>query len=307
MGRKKRVREEDEETAAEEQPDTSESRSLYEVLGVDRNASHEEIRRAYHKSALRLHPDKNPGDENAKEKFQQLQNVMAILGDPEKRELYDQTGSIDAADIDGDAVKSLYKFLRTLFKTVTEDDIDVFSASYRGSKEEEKDLVTLYTKFKGDFKKVFNQMMCSDPQLDSHRFMDIIDAAISSGELKEYKTYRKWASEVSKTPRHPNPLAPPKKKKKNGDSTAELTALINHRGKKQMDSLAATLAAKYGNKGKGVKGGKSSKTTEEPSEEEFLAAQMRVMKSSKSVEEPSEEEFLAAQKRVRKKSKRSRA
>ena len=58
------------------------------------------------------------GLQNAKEKFQQLQNVMAILGDPEKRELYDQTGSIDAADIDGDAVKSLYKFLRTLFKTV---------------------------------------------------------------------------------------------------------------------------------------------------------------------------------------------
>jgi DnaJ family protein C protein 9 len=44
---------------------------------------------------------------------------MAILGDPEKRELYDQTGSIAAADIDGDAVKSLYKFLRTLFKQVT--------------------------------------------------------------------------------------------------------------------------------------------------------------------------------------------
>ena len=49
----------------------------------------------------------------------QRRNVMAILGDPEKRELYDQTGSIAAADIDGDAVKSLYKFLRTLFKQVT--------------------------------------------------------------------------------------------------------------------------------------------------------------------------------------------
>ena len=45
--------------------------------------------------------------------------MMAVLGDPEKRELYDQTGSVDAADIDGDAVKSLYKFLRTLFKQVS--------------------------------------------------------------------------------------------------------------------------------------------------------------------------------------------
>lgn len=56
--------------------------------------------------------------QDAKEKFQQLQRVMAILSDPEKRELYDQTGSLDAADMDGDAVKSLYKFLRTLFKQV---------------------------------------------------------------------------------------------------------------------------------------------------------------------------------------------
>lgn len=305
MGRRKRVQEEEgEEMAADEDPNTSESRSLYEVLGVSSSASHEEIRRAYHKSALRLHPDKNPGDENAKEKFQQLQNVMAILGDPEKRELYDQTGSMDAADMDGDAVKSLYKFLRTLFKQVTEEDIDAFSASYRGSNEEEKDLLSSYQKFKGDFKKIFNQMMCSDPQIDSHRFMDVIDAAISSGQLKEYKIYRKWASEVSKTPRHQNPLAPPKKKKKkNGDSTSELTALINHRGKQQMDSLASALAAKYGNKGKGLKGGKSGKLMEEPSEEEFLAAQKRVMKPNKSVEEPSEDQFLAAQKRLKKKSK----
>lgn len=281
MGRRTRVREEADEKPEMDAPgDASESRSLYAVLGVSSNASPEEIRKAYHKSALRLHPDKNPGDENAKAKFQQLQNVMAILGDPEKRELYDQTGSIAAADIDVDAVQSLSKFLRTLFKQVAEEDIDAFSASYRGSKEEEKDLVALYTKCKGDFRKVFNQMMCSDPQMDSHRFMDIIDAAISAGELKEYKVYRKWASEVSKSPRPPNPLGP-SKKKKNGESTSELAALINHRGQKQMDSLASALAAKYGNKGKGSKGGKFSTPMEEPSEEEFLAAQKRVLKKSK--------------------------
>lgn len=242
--------------------------------------------------------------QDAKEKFQQLQRVMAILSDPEKRELYDQTGSLDAADMDGDAVKSLYKFLRTLFKQVTEEDIDSFSASYRGSKEEEKDLIALYSKCKGDFRKVFNQMMCSDPQVDSHRFMDIIDAAVSSGELKEFKAYRKWAAEVAKTPRHPNPLGPSTKKKKNGDSTSELAALINHRGQKQMDSLAAALEAKYGKKGRGEKCGKPSKAIEEPSEEEFLAAQQRVMKKAgnagKSVEGPTEEEPTGPQKRVKK-------
>jgi hypothetical protein len=58
--------------------------------------------------------------------------------------------------------------------------------------------------------RVFNQMMCSDPQVDSHRFMDIIDAAVAAGELKEYKVYRKWASEVAKTARPPNPLGPSK-------------------------------------------------------------------------------------------------
>jgi DnaJ family protein C protein 9 len=72
-----------------------------------------------------------------------------------------------------------------------------------------------------------------------------------------------------------------RKKKKSGESTSDLAALINHRGQKQMDSLASALAAKYGNQGKGSKGGKRSKPMEEPSEEEFLAAQKRVLKKSK--------------------------
>ncbi|TQD78891.1 hypothetical protein C1H46_035549 [Malus baccata] len=76
-------------------PTSTNEKSLYEVLGVERSATQQEIKKAYHKLALRLHPDKNPGDEEAKEKFQQLQKVISILGDEEKRALYDETGCLD--------------------------------------------------------------------------------------------------------------------------------------------------------------------------------------------------------------------
>jgi DnaJ-class molecular chaperone len=83
---------------------------LLQVLGVSRSATHDEIRKAYHKLALRLHPDKNPGDEDAKEKFQSLQNVIAILGDPEKRKVYDETGSVDAAVCSLSSLTAMFLF-----------------------------------------------------------------------------------------------------------------------------------------------------------------------------------------------------
>ncbi|MCI24209.1 chaperone protein dnaJ 6-like, partial [Trifolium medium] len=64
---------------------------MFGVLGLEKTASQQEIKKAYYKLALRLHPDKNPGDEEAKEKFQQLQKVISILGDEEKRAIYDET------------------------------------------------------------------------------------------------------------------------------------------------------------------------------------------------------------------------
>ena len=67
-------------------------RDYYEVLGVDKNASEADIKRAYKKLARKYHPDMNPGDKVAEEKFKEVNEANEILSDPEKRSRYDQFG-----------------------------------------------------------------------------------------------------------------------------------------------------------------------------------------------------------------------
>ena len=71
------------------------NKNPYEVLGVARDASDADIKRAYHKLVLKYHPDKNPGDKTAEEKFKEVNNAFDILKDPQKRAAYDRFG--DAA------------------------------------------------------------------------------------------------------------------------------------------------------------------------------------------------------------------
>ena len=67
-------------------------RDYYEVLGVAKNASADEIKKAYRKKAIQYHPDKNPGDKNAEEKFKEAAEAYDVLSDPQKRQRYDQFG-----------------------------------------------------------------------------------------------------------------------------------------------------------------------------------------------------------------------
>src|SRR5438045_9180871 len=71
---------------------TNHKKDYYEALGVKKSASGEDIRKAFRKLARKYHPDVNPGDKSAEEKFKAISEANDVLSDPKKRKIYDQVG-----------------------------------------------------------------------------------------------------------------------------------------------------------------------------------------------------------------------
>jgi DnaJ-class molecular chaperone len=93
------------------------AKDYYQILGVPRNATDEQIKKAYRKLAMQYHPDRNPGKEKwANEKFKEINEAFSVLGDPEKRRQYDQFGTVGNI---GDIFGSPYT--RTTFEDLMRD------------------------------------------------------------------------------------------------------------------------------------------------------------------------------------------
>jgi molecular chaperone DnaJ len=98
-------------------------------LGVNRRASLEEIKKAYRKHALQYHPDRNPDNKKAEEKFKEISEAYAVLSDPEKRDMYDQFGQ---AGVKGTGFRGFRDFEDIFSSDIFSDFSDIFNSLFGG-------------------------------------------------------------------------------------------------------------------------------------------------------------------------------
>lgn len=152
--------------------------------------------------ALRYHPDKiartaasssSSTAEDLKQRFQQINFSHSILVDENKRKRYDDTGRTDDAlggleDVDWEEWAQQFGRLDT-------DKLDAFKKEYQHSDEEKADLLEAYRKSNGSLEEIFTRVPCSEVLADEQRFVSIINAAISAGELEALPQWKKSAGD----------------------------------------------------------------------------------------------------------------
>uniref|UniRef100_UPI00358F7504 uncharacterized protein isoform X2 n=1 Tax=Myxine glutinosa TaxID=7769 RepID=UPI00358F7504 len=168
------------------------TRDLYTVLSVGRDASDADLRRAYRRQALLVHPDRAGAAERqtATASFQVLSKVHAVLIDKEHRALYDEQGIVDEENDTITQDKDWDQYFRLLFKKITVADIRAFEETYRESEEERDDLRKAYLDSQGDMDKILATVLCARIE-DEPRFVIFLETSIKAGDLPTYPAFRK--------------------------------------------------------------------------------------------------------------------
>lgn len=162
------------------------TRDVYTIFAVAKDAQENEIKKAYYKLSLKVHPDrvKESEKEDATEKFKVLSKIYAILADKDKRALYDQHGVID--DDDDSSGTHWLQMWQQFFKPISAEDISNYEKAYIGSEMERDDIKKAYLNGKG----CINYMMDHVQFMQCHnedRIIGIVKEFIAAGDVPEYK------------------------------------------------------------------------------------------------------------------------
>ncbi|CAO1625765.1 unnamed protein product [Parajaminaea phylloscopi] len=169
---------------------------LYGALAIKKDASADEIKKAYRKLALRYHPDKvgltaasssATSAEDIKQRFQQINFAYTVLSTDTRRKRYDETGRTDESMFEEVNWEEWVKD----FGKLDADKLDKFKAEYQNSEEERDDLLEAYRESKGSLEEIFTRVPCSEVLADEQRFVSIIEAAISAGEVEALPAWTK--------------------------------------------------------------------------------------------------------------------
>ncbi|KAJ1348661.1 hypothetical protein KIN20_004013 [Parelaphostrongylus tenuis] len=180
-----------------------------------------------------------------------------ILSDKERRALYDESGIIDKENLSSDSIN----LFQRVFKKVTVEDIEKFHNQYKGSEEEESDIVTAYNSWKGDMSKIIDSVYCATID-DEDRIRGIIDRNISSGLLKKTARYQASTSAAASAKRKRKAMKEAEEAEalleeiRAKEGAGSLEQIIQQRQlarSSDADAFVDSLAAKYGAKKKRAK------------------------------------------------------
>lgn len=242
--------------------------NLYEVLGINKEATEAEIRRSYYKVSLKVHPDRAPDDPLATEKFQVLGKLYAVLSDKEQKAIYDEQGVVDE---ESDVLKQdrcWEDYWRLLFPKITVQDILEFEKTYKGSDEERQDVIKLYLQHEGDMDAITASALCCS-QEDEPRLCSMIQDAIDSGEVTAFpafthETEKKKRARRKRADRERQEAEEMQKKMGVDDQDDSLVMMLKQRQQSReqnFNSFLSDLEAKYSKKSapKPQKGKKAKK------------------------------------------------
>ncbi|XP_063218083.1 dnaJ homolog subfamily C member 9 [Bacillus rossius redtenbacheri] len=238
------------------------SKDLYDVLGISKSASAKEVRKAYHRMSLRVHPDRVDEAQKAEatEKFKVLGKLHSILSDKEKRRLYDDTGDLSECD----ETRDWSEYWTIIFQKITIEDINNYEKKYKGSEEERSDLKRAYLNGKGDMDFIYEAVPFSSTD-EEPRLRGILQELIDAGEVPAYRVFthepaRKKERRKRKMEKEAREAAEMSRDLGLGERDTDLQAMIQTRHSQraaEMDSFLDALAAKYAApKGKAAPRGK---------------------------------------------------